>query len=220
MSLILEALKRSEKERKQQAEAVTDTVFVQMAPRRRSLWPVVLVALLLVNIGIMLFLWWRYPAAVEPGTDTPSPQEIIAAARQAGPVASPPPTADPTPHIARRILRPLQQELGNTPIVTPQRPRAETETPSAKPETAPLAANEPPPTVGEMDEATLQQLQQYQINIIVHSDIPARRYALIDMQKLREGDRLPGSRLRIERIVQGALIIDTGHGLVRYSGTP
>ena len=71
-----------------------------------------------------------------------------------------------------------------------------------------------------MDDATLQKLQQYDVNIIVYSDTPSRRYALINMKKLHEGDPLPGSDLRIERITQGALIIDTGAGLVRYAGTP
>jgi hypothetical protein len=40
------------------------------------------------------------------------------------------------------------------------------------------------------------------------------------MKKLREGDPLPGSTLRIDKITPGALIIDTGHGRVRYSGSP
>ena len=227
MSLILEALKRSEKERQQQADSVTDTLYIEVAPRRRNLWPVVLVVLLLVNIGIMVFLWWRQAASDDiPATQQADPEAIIAAARKATP--DPPPTAasDGPSRIAARILRPLDQELGGARVVPAHRP-AVTDAPARKSPSAgattaasPPPTSEPEPVIGAMDDATLQALQRYEINIIVYSDTPARRYALIDMKKLREGDTLPGSDLRIERIAQGALIIDTGHGLVSYSGTP
>ncbi len=228
MSLILEALKRSEKERQQQADSVTDTLYIEVAPRRRNLWPVVLVVLLLVNIGIMLFLWWRQAASDDiPATQQADPEAIIAAARKATP--DPPPTgaSDGPSRIAARILRPLDQELGGARVVPARRPAA-ADAPARKsasagattPTPPPASEPEPEPVIGAMDDATLQALQRYEINIIVYSDTPARRYALIDMKKLREGDTLPGSDLRIERIAQGALIIDTGHGLVSYSGTP
>ncbi len=226
MSLILEALKRSEKERRQQADSVTDTLYIEVAPRRRNLWPVVLVVLLLVNIGIMLFLWWRQAANDDiPATQQADPEAIIAAARKATPDPPPAATSDGPSRIAARILRPLDQELGGARIVPARRPAATDaparNSPSADATTAPPPpASEPEPVIGAMDDATLQALQRYEINIIVYSDTPARRYALIDMKKLREGDTLPGSDLRIERIAQGALIIDTGHGLVSYSGTP
>ncbi len=220
MSLILEALKRSENERRKQAESVTDTLYVQVRPRHRSRWPVVLVALLLMNLGILLFLWWRGPGAPPETAGTPSPAAIIAAAREHDAPPTTATTGEPTPHVARRVLRPLAQELGNARVVTPSLP------PTTPPPEERLAATPPaiPPRstrpLDEIDTATLQRLQQYEINIIVYSDDPARRYALIDMKKLREGDRLPGSTLRIEEIAPGALIIDTGHGLVRHTGTP
>lgn len=230
MSLILEALKRSEKERQRQADSVTDTLYIEVAPRRRNLWPVLLVALLLVNIGIMTFLWWRQAASDDiPATQQADPEAIIAAARKATPDPQPPAASDGPSRIAARILRPLDQELGGARVVPARRP-ATTQAPARKSPAAgaTTAAASPPttsepeqePAIGAMDDATLQSLQRYEINIIVYSDIPARRYALIDMKKLREGDTLPGSDLRIERIAQGALIIDTGHGLVSYSGTP
>ncbi len=228
MSLILEALKRSEKERQQQADSVTDTLYIEVAPRRRNLWPVVLVALLLVNIGIMLFLWWLQAASDDiPATQQADPEAIIAAARKATPDPPPAAASDGPSRIAARILRPLDQELGGARVVPAHRPAA-ADAPARKSASAgattaappPPPTSEPEPVIGAMDDATLQTLQRYEINIIVYSDTPARRYALIDMKKLREGDTLPGSDLRIERIAQGALIIDTGHGLVSYSGTP
>ena len=256
MSLILEALKRSEKERQQQANSVTDTLYIEVAPRRRNFWPVLLVVLLLANIGIMAFLWWRQVASDDiPKAQYVAPNTAIATTQEATPTPPPTTITDGPSRIAARILRPLDQELGNARIVaahppatiqapahkpddsgssptTPPQPTAEetrpkpeptsasASEPEPKPEPASASASASEPTIGAMDDATLQQLQQYEINIIVYSDNPARRYTLIDMKKLHEGDTLPGSNLRIQRIAPGKLIIDTGDGLVSYGGTP
>ena len=268
MSLILEALKRSEKERQQQANSVTDALYIEVAPRRRNFWPVLLVVLLLANIGIMAFLWWHQIASDDiPEMQYIDPDTAITTAQEATPTPSPTMPSGGPSRIAARILRPLDQELGNTRIVaahppatthapahepddtsatpaTPPQPTAEearqkpeptsASAPKPEPKSEPTSASAPKPgpkpeptsapasepTIGAMDDATLQQLQQYEINIIVYSDNPARRYTLIDMKKLHEGDTLPGSNLRIERIAPGKLIIDTGDGLVSYGGTP
>jgi general secretion pathway protein B len=231
MSIILDALKQSEKERQQQAESVTDTLYIQVEPERRSLWPMALVLLLLLNIGIMLFLWWRSPAGNAPPAPPQSAHEIIENARlaQPEPVNLAAPDDTPAPKTASRILRPLQQELGNTKIVKAPRPTTKPEPTSAEPSPQAVektAAKPSAPAANpaveprEMDDVTLQKLQAYEINTIVYSDTPSRRYALINMQKLKEGAVLPGSKLRIERITTNGLVIDTGDGLVRYSGTP
>ncbi len=216
MSLILDALKQSEKDRQQQAESIADTLYIQVKPERRSFWPVVLLLLLLANIAILLFLWWRTPAESAAPT-VADPRAIIESARQ----AAQPPTKPAAPNTASRILRPLEQELGATRMIEAHRPAARLQPNNKAPvedKPAPTASTTSQPQ--EADGDTLEKLQQYEINTIVYSDTPSRRYALVNMQKLKEGATLPQSTLRIVEITTNGLVIDTGDGLVRYSGTP
>ncbi len=216
MSLILDALKQSEKDRQQQAESIADTLYIQVKPERRSFWPIVLVLLLLANIAILLFLWWRTPAESTAPTAA-DPRDIIESARHAAPA----PAEPPAPNTASRILRPLAQELGATRVIEAQRPAPRRQpAPPAADKAVPAATAAATIQARAADGDTLEKLQQYEINTIVYSDTPSRRYALINMQKFKEGATLPHSKLRIREITNDGLIIDTGAGLVRYSGTP
>lgn len=222
MSLILDALKQSEKDRQQQTESIADTLYIQVKPKHHSVWPIALTLLLLANIGILLFLWWHTPdarSAAEPA----NARAIIENARLASPkpAARPVVAAAPAPKTASRILRPLQQELGSAKVVElhPSSSKQQADSTTAvekKPATPPPLTPQPQAADGD----TLQQLRQYEINTIVYSDSPSRRYALINMQKFKEGATLPQSKLRIRQITTDGLIIDTGNGLVSYSGTP
>ncbi len=230
MSLILEALKQSEKERQQQAQSVTDTLYIKHPPSRRNIWIPVIIALLLVNLGIYALLYLGNDTGIT--TEPPNAEEILEAARQdreAKP-ATPPITTQPAPRIASRILRPLEKELGNARVsklepATASRPTVNTAViPNAS--TTPPAEDEqrsvPKEKTGtesiqEMDDATRDALQHFEINTIVYSDNPARRFALINMQKVQEGATLPGSEYRIEKITPKGLVLQTGSGLVLFS---
>jgi len=94
MSYILDALRKSERERKRGAvpDVLTVQEGLQQTRRRRALWPVVIVTALFLNI--VLLMWWFAPwkadsqktTAVEPPADTQpresAPPEMSPASRK------------------------------------------------------------------------------------------------------------------------------------------
>lgn len=99
MSYILEALKKSEKKRRDSHGSLSDLATREpqkpgQSPRRRPLWPLLLGLALVVNAAIMLLLFW--PES-EQHSDTHSPP-----ATESSAVAAPSlqPTAPPVPTVA------------------------------------------------------------------------------------------------------------------------
>lgn len=92
MSLILDALKKSEAERQRQTGPTLLEVRVTQPRRRYPVWVIAVGALLAVNILLLLIFVLRRPAATEPAA---APGGASAAA--AGSTAGAPPTTAATP---------------------------------------------------------------------------------------------------------------------------
>ena len=238
MSLILEALKRSEKERQQQATSVTDTLYIDRSPPHRSIWPILVIALLLFNLALFSLIFLYNNDATEQTAALPAPPVLQRRSEPGKDSAEQSPeTLVPVPQnsrIANRILRPLSQELGNSNLHPSPHQRKPAAPEAAAKGVATVAGPEPkstieqtvdktsaaPParTIVEMNQETAEALEQFEINTIVFSDNPARRFALVNMTKLHEGDKLPGSNYRIDEITRQGLIVETGGELVLFSG--
>jgi general secretion pathway protein B len=99
MSFILDALKKSEADRQRQNGPALFEVKVAPPRTRLPLWALAIVALLVVNLGIVLWLVLRHPAHAESGTLAPAAPAVAAAPLPAPPAAgaaSPPPQPAPT----------------------------------------------------------------------------------------------------------------------------
>ena len=68
MSFILDALKKSESDRQRQSGPAL--FEVKVAPPRTGLppWAIAVAALLVVNLGIVMWMLWRHPATRTPDT--------------------------------------------------------------------------------------------------------------------------------------------------------
>lgn len=207
MSYILEALKKSERERQLGAVPRPEAAVAATRADSRSRWPWLLSAVLLLNAGILLWLVLR-PAAPP-----------VASATSAAPVAATPAgveqNAAPTPAPAE----PPEEEA------VAQRPQ-----PEPRPEPAPKSASEPEPAPAAVATApargSVQWMQQPEgaepaapaasraphwdelgaseknglnrpdLDVHVYAETPAQRFVLIGLKRYREGERLDsGGRL-------------------------
>jgi len=261
MSLILDALKRSEGERQEKAGAITlGSYSPQPRPRSKWLW-IVIGALLLVNALVVAWLAMSRqsaspePAAVpvaktRPAVPARAPQPASPAAtpaassrlgmRRPGPMsrpapkprpessrppASPPAGAPPLPkrrlaaetlHPARKkpehpaVSAPTTQPVAAPAVATaPEKPRA-----PAPVVVSPTDTGETAPGLEEAPDDIRAKLAAFEINAHVYSDEPEKRFTLINMQRYGEGDTLPGSNFRIEKILPTGVLIDYGRGRV------
>lgn len=198
MSFILDALRKSEHERRRDAVPGLAGTRQRAGSRRGSPWLAVLAVVLLANAILLAVLLWR-------GQGTGQPAASVALPARTAPAPAVPPAA-PRPPAA---VRSLASEVSEPDASTADSAGAGAPAPASPPAVqapaaaAPAAAltNDPgtnaPGTVG----TTLPSLQQLalagdlslpplRIDIHVYSEAPAQRFVFINMNKYREGDTL------------------------------
>jgi len=135
MSFILEALKKSEKNRQENTTPTLDSQHdsASPAPRKRPIWPLVLVVVLVLNAGILLWLFGPWSSAKAPEVATaPKTETAVATPVQTAVVEPKAPITPPVPEPA------VQQPAQTTPATTTVMPEpqvAVTETPITTPPT-------------------------------------------------------------------------------------
>ncbi len=225
MSLILEALRKSEAERRrgQAPDVLAEMPVVQPAARRTApawLW---LLPLLLVLVAALWFVRNRektLPGTTlpvptqQPGREQPAepalpavqrlvPQPQAAQARAARPIAeapSPPPVADAPPtapgkHAVRHTTPTTAMPPGAIPQpAIPQDAQARPLEPLAtrQPATAPPADTNTPRVASLSDLTTNQRESLPPLKISMHlwNADPARRFVILDGNRVVEGDRV------------------------------
>ncbi|MEY4760284.1 MAG: hypothetical protein RLZZ200_140 [Pseudomonadota bacterium] len=207
MSFILDALKKSEAERRRQTGP---TLYEMRAAPRRSTLPtgvVVLLVVLALNLVLLGYLLLRKPA-VTPAAATP-------VVEGAAPPVSPPPAATVTasphdvaapPMAATGPYRaPAQPPMPEPVFAAPESPQAPRSLPPATPDTHPQGTG-PVASLADM-RAGNSGLPDLRLSLHVYDPEPARRYLLLNGMRLREGDALPDG-LRLERITEdGAILV-------------
>lgn len=220
MSFILDALKKSEMERRRQAVPGLMDSGVARPRARFPLWAVALVLLLGVNLAVLLFVLTRggTPAAVSPATSTPSPAA-------AAPAAAVPEHFSP---------------LDGAPVYAPEIPAA-AEAPAGEPAAGEAAVNhksagsgavrartplrrdplptdegdkadeEVLPSISEINLTGQQALPDLHLDVHVFATKPADRFVYINMRKYREGATLEEGPT-LERIRRDGVILNF-HGL-------
>jgi general secretion pathway protein B len=233
MSLILEALRRSEAERRR---AAPPRLLDPAEPRRRreSRWPVALAGLLggLLIAGAGLWAWRSTihdPPAGTTGVPTPRPEPAtppppspstasapVDVARDTIPAAAYAPAVDPTPAAPPPSVVPPPApaplappaDRAIAPIVEPLATGAATGTategaPATLDPAAPgnEAGRGPRPgdlALGALSGGARGALPPLRVSMHVYADDPARRFAIIDGQRLREGDPIGGAAQLLE----------------------
>lgn len=199
MSLILDALRKSEAERKRgQAPGLFSPMPMPPARRRRApVWPMLAAVAALIVMAVIVMRYWPGPAQTDPvatpaanvpavpaheiPTTTPAP--LVAPSTPPAKPAATVPTAVPPPEPA--IAPPLPAPVAAAPVLPPPAP-------------APVpAAAEPAadylPGLSSLPPDQRASLPPLKLSMHVWSEQPARRIAIIDGQRVGEGSSLSGA---------------------------
>lgn len=210
MSFILDALKKSESERQRRREpTIADIPYGRPRPSQ-ALWMGALIALLLLNLGMLLFVWWpereqnERAAAVRPAAPADAPAAL--------PVN--PPLATEVRPLAAEALAPAEAsgeaepETESGGVATePKLVRAIAPVAAAPRVTQELANV---PTLAALGGAGALNLPELHLDIHVYSAAPAERFVLINMRKYTEGQALQEGPT-VQRIAADGVVLDYGN---------
>jgi general secretion pathway protein B len=193
MSLILEALRRSEAERRrgQVPDLLAPGPVVRRNSRSRFLVPLLTLVLGMVLAAAAARLWWPSPASVLTSSVAPA-SSVVAAPVVAAPVVATAPVAPAVPMPPPALARPFESKEGfGTPDDQTVAPPSEapattvTSTPTETRSVEPLRME-----VAMLSPNERSALPPLRISMHVFHEEPARRFAIVDGQRLREGDAL------------------------------
>jgi general secretion pathway protein B len=217
MSFILDALKKSEIERQEQAGPSVSHVREARPERRRPLWIAAIAALLAVNIVVVMYFALRGDDGARESPEAVQASAPRADERPQEPAPSRPATTDESavqPDAGREV-RPLEAEV--------EPPAAEAPLPAAAPASgagvpAGVSPDAPAPAAAAPDDEALLPsfnelviagrlaLPPLHLDIHVYDDVPASRFVFIDGRKYREGERLAAGP-EVERITEAGVVL-------------
>lgn len=232
MSYILEALKKLEQKRRQEGipDLLTPPALQGKERRRRSVWPYVILAALVVNAGIIALVWrapWRHaqpPAAAVP----PVAAQIASSARET-PVAGQALTKDVSgpekevPPVKIAALSPpvIQQPSVSAPPATPrQEVAAPAKAVPAKPAVAPPPTRPAPPAdipappgkkvvpLKELPPTIRSSLPELKMTVHLYNTDPSSRMVVINSKTFREGQS-PSPGLKVEQITPAGVVFSS-----------
>ena len=177
MSLILDALKKSETERQEQGSADFSTVPQSSGSPNPARWLWMLAALLAVNFAVLIFILLR-----------PDSEPAATVAAEEPPVAA----ADAIPGFEKQIAEAIEE-----------RPSAAVATTVAPPQPSRTAAI---PTIDQLRLNGSLQLPELRLDIHVFSDNPAERFVFINMVKHRKQSRIAAGPVVKEITPDGVIL--------------
>jgi general secretion pathway protein B len=209
MSFILDALKKSEAERQDQAGGEFSNVPTSAAEQRSGVWLWLLGGLLAVNLAVLVGILLR-PDVREAGDERAAPERtdlfIPATQQEAAPQAA----ETAAPSFAERVATARQNQPArpedSLPVAEPAAAGSEVRVPAEtvrEPEPAPAGM----PGIDELRLNGTLQLPDLHVDIHVFSDVPAERFVFINMVKYREGSTLAEGPT-VRRITPDGAILD------------
>ena len=234
MSFILDALKKSEERRQQDAPATIGKQVVHLGARKTRRWPLWIVLVLLP--AALLIGWWlgQGPQAPtpEPGVQVESASPKVTPTQPANEVAATTPqqpvhqtatprVATPQPQPEAPIVReqPQQSEVAAAPVPLPAAPQVRTDVPtedrlmalSEDPVMTPVGTDEPEesslPSYMELPRELRNSMPRLKISLRFYSENPTRRMARINGRLLHEGEEVE-TGLTIHEITPTATVLD------------
>ena len=218
MSFILDALKKSESERQEQADTEFATVPSSPATPTAPRWLWVLGSLLIINIIVLLSLMLRRDAPPVVSEAVPNPVAVGAAV--GGPLG---PTAtiaavDATPSTNTRTTESTSfadqvavarqnQPARSTPV--PQQATTNI-TPAVSVENLPQSAAAILPSLTDLRMNGRLQLPDLHVDIHVYSDVQSERFVFINMNKYKENSSLDEGPVLKEITSDGVILEHNG----------
>lgn len=183
MSLILEALRKSEAERRRGSAPDVSVELPPAATARARAMPAWLPPALVFGAVILLAAWWwwrRDPPSATPATT----------------VAAPATTDSVAPAIVQRIQRQAAAPPATsaTPVPVPPPVIASSQPPLAVAEPAPSPARPlpvPPAAPAAVDAIDIDATSVPSVKLSMHmwDESPSKRFVILDGQRMGEGDR-------------------------------
>ncbi len=174
MSLILEALRKSEAERRRGS---TPDVAMELPPaslrRVRANPPWLLPAVAIGALALIVAWWWS-----QQNTATPAGVPAVATARPAAVSVD-----TPAPPVV--VVRPTQAPVATSAPPTPT-PVAEAEPMPVRPLPQPLPAPVDVPVIADIDATSLPPVK---LSMHMWDASPGKRFVILDGQRMAEGDR-------------------------------
>ena len=228
MSLILEALKKAERQhRLGEVPSIGSSPMTDGAiPHRgRMILVVVVLALGMLLLGSYLGKPWQHPEA-EPVTQVPSLQTLpVPQQSQMVPPSRAPtefalkPEPEPTvvlpasqpQSVQQRAVEPASEVVATAdpvPIEAEPKPESVSE-PAPIPAPAPAREIKPPPPkqMSELPDGFVTNMPKLNIDIHSFDERPGRSYVLINMEKYHEGDYLAEGPL-LTKILRDGVILE------------
>lgn len=206
MSIILDALKKSETERQQQGHAEFGQMPIRASARRAPVWIWIVAALLAINLLVLLGMYFK------PSSQT------LGEAIESTPVAPMPDSSTPAEMSPTRSSFTEQLER-----VKPLPPKETPATAAAqKSEGTDIAARDAPrasvveqltgsnagmPDIDQLRASGELSIGEQRLDIHVFSETPANRFVFINMTKLREG-ATTGDGVTVEEITQDGVVLN------------
>jgi general secretion pathway protein B len=197
MSFILDALKKSETERQEQAGAKFSNIPSSPGEPQSFKWLWILALLLLVNVIVLLGILLRD----EKVPDTPLPDEHT-------PVENSQPAGS---SFEDRIAEARQNQPGPDATTAEATPPRTTST--APVESPPQTVSQSRPRLMTIDELRLDgtlALPELHIDIHVYAEDPAERFVFINMKKHREKSQLDEGPVVAEITTDGVILKHQG----------
>ena len=201
MSFILDALRKSETERQQQAGGEFSSVPSSSGENQSHKWLWMLALLLLVNIAVLVGILLRPSSAPEP--EAPAASEVV-------PVEPDLVTEETVakPSFEDRVTQAKENQPPPEPVVEEGTAAA-----AGAPASAIVASPRNQQRLMTLDELRLAgttQLPELHLDIHVYADEPAERFVFINMNKLREGSRLDEGPVVSEITPEGVVLQHQG----------
>ena len=204
MSYLLDALRRSERERRRAELPATERVHMDLdrsdaaAPVRRSWWLLGLLALNLAAAG-----WWWLAAPAPGEASLPAVPQAPAAPSASGFAAAAAPVSSPESAAQRAAARPMRVAKAPALAVAP----------SAVPANPAPPANSAPrwPLLSELPSAERESWPAMEIAAQVYSPTNVKaRFVIVDGAFLREGEAMPDGTRVVEILERSVLFERAG----------
>ena len=206
MSFILDALRKSDNERREQAAPALAAAPQAVAIQKKTIWLPILAVVLTVNAIVFgtIFLTRDEPT---PGVETtlpPTEPEVRSLSKE---ILVDSATDEPANTQAEKMPSPKSS-------ITPAAAAPVSTTPVVAPKSAPASSktiHEGLPSLGQLQAAGLVSTPNLRVDMHVYSGDATKRFVFINMMKYREGDRLPEGPVIEEITPEGVIMNQQGN---------
>jgi general secretion pathway protein B len=220
MSLILEALKKAERQHKlgEVPRIRSDSEQPASTASHRLGWLMLsLLAMILIGVGIYLgSSSWLTPASPESSIShsEPKPQDTI---EMGSPESVAPVNNEEVISLPNTVQSSMPSQAVEEPVAVvspPQEKQVEFPTVVVSEPPPPPPPPRPPKPLHEMASGFVANLPPMSIDIHSYDKRPVKRYVLINMEKYREGDYVAEGPRLIEILPQGAVMEHMGEQFI------